>query len=521
MLGRSRVLLTVALLAALLRSTGGAKILGILPSTGWSHYVIGEGIMSALNQAGHDVTVIGAHCPKDAPSNYECIVVKDLVFDKGGSTPNLFQYRNDPYLKVLYDLYTMIGPTLSTLLMSHPKVKELLQANRSYDAVISECFVSEALYGFADHYKAPLIVFSPFGASMWTNELVGTPYPYAQIPHVFLSYTDRMTFWERFVNTALWNIDSFYYRNIFLPSQQEMYASFFPNASQSLAEVMKSTSLVLLNQHFSLSYPHPYAPNMIEVGGIQMKEPKALPEDLESFIQNSKNGVIYFSMGSMLKGSNFPEEKRNAFINAFARLKQNVLWKYENVSLPNKPENVQIRKWMPQNDILAHPNVKLFITHGGLLGSTESLFHGKPMIGVPIYGDQRLNMARAERTGYGISIEYEDLNEDLIHQAIEKVLNDPAYAKNAQLISDRYRDKPMTPAQTTVYWVDYVIRHGGAPQLHSAAVELSFVARSTLDVYGTMLLMALLMLASVRYLARKIFRMVGSHPVAKTTKKND
>lgn len=195
-----------------------------------------------------------------------------------GSEPDLFQYRNDPYLKVLYLLYTMIGPSLSEVILTHPKVKTLMNSGEQFDVVIVECFVSDVLYGFAQHFNAPLVVFSPFGASLWANELIGTPYPFSQIPHTFLCYTDRMSFGERFINTLLWNVDSFYYRNIFLPRQEEMYKTYFPNAMQSLPQVKKNVSLALLNQHFSLSFPHPYAPNMIEIGGIQIDESKPLPE---------------------------------------------------------------------------------------------------------------------------------------------------------------------------------------------------------------------------------------------------
>lgn len=40
------------------------------------------------------------------------------------------------------------------------------------------------------------------------------------------------------------------------------------------------------------------------------------------------------------------------FIKVFAKLPQRILWKYENDTLPDKPNNVMINKWMPQYDVL-------------------------------------------------------------------------------------------------------------------------------------------------------------------------
>jgi glucuronosyltransferase len=77
-----------------------------------------------------------------------------------------------------------------------------------------------------------------------------------------------------------------------------------------------------------------------------------LLQNLEKWINESAHGVIYFSLGSMIKGHTFPDEKRREFLKAFGRLPQRVLWKWENDSMPGKPDNVMIQKWMPQLDIL-------------------------------------------------------------------------------------------------------------------------------------------------------------------------
>jgi len=47
-----------------------------------------------------------------------------------------------------------------------------------------------------------------------------------------------------------------------------------------------------------------------------------------------------------------PESKRNAFLGAFSKLKQYVLWKWESDTLPGEPSNVKLGKWLPQSDIL-------------------------------------------------------------------------------------------------------------------------------------------------------------------------
>lgn len=75
-------------------------------------------------------------------------------------------------------------------------------------------------------------------------------------------------------------------------------------------------------------------------------------QDIQKFIDDSKHGVVYFCLGSMLRGASLKNETMKAFIDVFAKLPQRVLWKWEDDTMPDKPDNIKLIKWAPQQDIL-------------------------------------------------------------------------------------------------------------------------------------------------------------------------
>lgn len=59
--------------------------------------------------------------------------------------------------------------------------------------------------------------------------------------------------------------------------------------------------------------------------------------------------IIIFQI---LKASDLPADKRAMLLGAFSRMKERVLWKWEAEDMPGKPENVMLKKWIPQQDVL-------------------------------------------------------------------------------------------------------------------------------------------------------------------------
>ena len=73
-------------------------------------------------------------------------------------------------------------------------------------------------------------------------------------------------------------------------------------------------------------------------------------------------------------------EKKTVFLSVFRKLKQNVIWKWDAETMEDLPDNVRLFKWVPQQDILAHPNTKLFITSAGQSSYQETLCQQTPVV---------------------------------------------------------------------------------------------------------------------------------------------
>jgi glucuronosyltransferase len=147
-------------------------------------------------------------------------------------------------------------------------------------------------------------------------------------------------------------------------------------------------------------------------------------QDLEEFVTKSgKDGFIFFSLGSIIKAEIMPEAKRKMFLNVFSKLKQQVIWKWESETMPDLPKNVKLSKWLPQQDLLGHPNIKMFITHCGGGGTEEAIYHGVPLVGMPFFGDQPLNAQLAKNLGFLVNLEWNELTEESVSAAINEILN--------------------------------------------------------------------------------------------------
>jgi glucuronosyltransferase len=339
------------------------------------------------------------------------------------------------------------------------------------------------------------------------------------VPHPFLEYTDKMTFGERLWNGFYTVFENLVFDLYHLPKQRALYKKYFPNAKKTFDEMFKGSAIIFLNSHVTSSFPRPYLPNFIDICGIHVKPAKPLPKNLQEFADSGTDGVIIFTMGSFINSKDFPVEKREAIVKSFGKLKQKVIWKYENETLPGNKGNIKISSWLPQRDLIAHKNVKLFITHGGLLGTTEAMSEGVPVLGIPIFGDQKMNMAKAKTRGYGLYVTYDELNEETFSGALNEILSNPKFKENAEIISKRFNDRPMTPQETVVYWTEFAARHAGAPHLRAASNDLNIIQFHSIDVYA-FLFIILAIISYINFIVAKFILIKLFRKSASKEKKN-
>ncbi|XP_055915995.1 UDP-glycosyltransferase UGT5-like [Eupeodes corollae] len=478
--------------------SNAGRILAAFVFPGKSHFMMHKTLIRELLKRGHEVTFITSDSmgPNNGPNYTEVLIPPyDFWFDVQAhfKTDNLFELTSLT-LKDFLKMLEIIGTKTTEHALQQSNVQEIFNRTDTkdvYDVLIAEQFYQEAFLTLALKFDIPVILSSTLGYESYMSQMMGVITPWSFVPHGFLPFDDRMSFWERLQNTFASLYQDFYREFEYFPKQDALiqkYLSHLPIKIPKVTEMEKNISVILLNSHIPMTTPRPTVQGMIPIGGVHIYPPKPLPEDIKKFLDGAKDGAIYFSLGSNVRSADMPPEMLKIFLKVFGSLKQRVIWKFETDEIPQLPSNVMVHKWMPQSDILAHPNVKVFITHGGLFGSQEGVYHAVPLLGMPFYCDQYLNMNKATKAGYAITLKFQEITADLLKTSLLELIENPSYKENIQRISDIFRDRPLSPRDTAMYWVEYVIRHKGARHIRSAGLDLAWYQFYLLDVIGFVIL---------------------------------
>ncbi|XP_063129142.1 UDP-glucuronosyltransferase 2B10 isoform X1 [Rattus norvegicus] len=309
--------------------------------------------------------------------------------------------------------------------------------------------------------------------------------PPSYVPIAMSELSDRMTFVERMKHMIYVLCFDFWFQAFNEKKWNELYTEVLGRPT-TLSETMAKADIWLIRTYWDLEFPHPVLPNFDFVGGLHCRPAKPLPKEIEDFVQSSgEHGVVVFSLGSMV--GNLTEERANVIAAGLAQIPQKVLWRFEGKKPETLGSNTRLYKWIPQNDLLGHPKTRAFITHGGTNGIYEAIYHGIPVVGIPLFGDQYDNIVHLKTKGAAVRLDFLTMSSTDLFTALKTITNDPSYKENAMRLSRIHHDQPVKPLDRAVFWIEFVMRHKGAKHLRVAAHDLSWVQYHSLDVIGFLL----------------------------------
>lgn len=489
----------------------GYRILGIFPSNVKSHFVMFEKLMNGLIKKGHSVDVI-SYFPLDnqRTENYKHISIRDILPAKQNNVS--FQSFIKPMRNIFW--ITLVADDIGHKfcdIFKKQSVNDLISKSspEPYDLIVTELFFAPCYFALGRHLNAPIVAMSSNALFDFMNDPFGNPVNPSFVPSGMVNYSQKMTFWQRVINTICTNFMKILF-NHSIKIQDKYVEKYFGPGYPTVYELQKEVALILVNSHFLFNGIRPITPSIIEVGGMHIEEKEEeekLPQEIEKWLDESDAGCIYVSFGSMVKIESFPKEILNHFYTTFRNIKPvRVLMKIANDKElpPGMPENVKIQPWLPQIQILKHKNTKAFMTHGGLMGTMEAIYYGVPMIGVPLFGDQHSNMHHYEREKIAILMKLETINADRFTNAIQNVLNTPLYRTRITELSRIFKDRQNTPLETAIFWVEFICRNGNI--LKSPAIDLEWWQVQLLDVYGFLFLVIFITFYLIYSLSRILIR---------------
>ncbi|XP_047539280.1 UDP-glucosyltransferase 2-like [Vanessa atalanta] len=476
-----------------------AKILGVFPTPSISHQVVFRPLMLELAKRGHEVTVI----------------TTDPVFQKGQAPKNLTEIDvHDMSYEVVEDFvinhgnkkdqisffYMMCDFILEVFVkqLKSDEIQNLLRSNSQFDLVFAESFIRPALI-FSHIFNAPVIEFSSLSGINSALEMVGAATHPLIYPNAMHRRIYNLTIWEKITELYYHYSTEQIYKNHLNIENEHLKSILGPNIPD-LDDLRQNVRMLFLNVHPVWDFNRPVPPNVLFLGGLHLKPPKDIPQDLKSYLDSSKNGVIYVSFGTNVKPLMFPPETLKIFTDVFSQLAYDVLWKWDNDELPGRPKNVRISKWLPQSDLLRHPKIKLFITQGGLQSTDEAITAGVPLIGIPMLGDQWFNVEQYVKFNIGKGLSIDTLTEKQLMDAIKTISDSDSYRQNVVKLRSFINDQPQSPLERAVWWTEHVLRHSDLEYRRTPAANIHWTEYYELGIV-LLLLSSLIVLLPVTVLA--------------------
>ncbi|KAM9360877.1 UDP-glucuronosyltransferase 2A2-like [Symphorus nematophorus] len=512
----------VALMVLLCSSplVNGGKVL-VHPLDG-SHWVNMNVLIEELHSRGHEITVLrpsDSWYIKPESPHYKSITINSPAgFDAenfGSFVSTMLNLRREgaslwsrisleyELVEQFYQMHKQVLQMVGGMFEDITLMQSLRDAE--YDLVLTDPAIGGGVL-LAHRLGLPLVL-----NVRWTVQGEGhqaiAPSPFSYVPIPGTELTDKMTFSQRVKNFLYYFFTCFQTWYVTDTNYKPFVQRYFGNDVHYM-ELFQAADIWLMRNDFTFEFPRPTMPNVVYMSGFQCKPSKPLSKELEDFVQSSgEHGVIVMTLGTLV--AKLPEDITEDIAAAFAQLPQKVIWRHKGKRPSTLGNNTLLLDWLPQNDLLGHPKTRLFVAHGGTNGMQEAIYHGVPLVGLPLMFDQQDNFFRMKARGVAKVLDIATVNKDNFLEALKEVLYEPSYREKMTTLSNLHRDQPMKPLDRAMFWIEFVMRHKGAKHLRTDSYKMSMIQYHSIDVVAFLLAVILLVfivfISAVKFLWRRVF----------------
>ncbi|XP_052752727.1 UDP-glycosyltransferase UGT4-like [Galleria mellonella] len=462
--------------SAVYRGKISGRILSVLSAPLESHQMAMRPLTQELAKRGANVVVVTplpVFTNESVPSNLHEIDVSYTTNDVNQILMEHIKNGIDLDLRSQKQLINMYSTEVNAAHLNSKEMQNVINdKNNTFDLILSEASPCKLNTILSYIFKAPMIHISSLEAHFNHLNLVGgVVHPLFYPDHTQKRF-NNLTLWEKMKNLiyCFW-LEQFEYH------QEEMDTiklyEMFGNNIPTITEMNNNQdNVLLLNTHRIWTNNRPVPLSVIYYGEIDQSPQRQLEQVLKSYLDSSQNGVIYVSFGTTVTVSDIPAEKLQMLLEVLSEMPYNILFKCKKDQFSSLPGNIKVLEWIPQPELLRHPNVKLFITQGGIHSTHEAIAAEVPLVAVPILGDQFYNAEKYRYHKIGEVINLQTTTVEQFKKTIEVVLEDESYRHNIGNLRKWLSDQPQPSLERAVWWTEHVLRYGAA-HLRSPSANMS------------------------------------------------
>ncbi|KJH46551.1 UDP-glucoronosyl and UDP-glucosyl transferase [Dictyocaulus viviparus] len=508
------------LLTILLVNSDSYKILVINPKFAYSHMNFMGKIADILVDAGHDVVtfqpiidmylvgngttksrLIQTHMVKRLEAEMETLHRRET--QEPVWTANVINPIG--VLAFLPLLNELVENTLSEVLDRKEVLNQLKSEN--FDIAITELFDFIG-FGVLEAIGVKNIIGAHSSGCVieGTALSIGLPIFPSYMPASFGITSDLSDLSTRASN-LLFTFLSWYFQTSVAKTAERVMMKKLGTTATPIWETVSNMTWVLINSEPLLDFSTPTLNNVVTVGGLGVHDPKPLNEEWNRTLSLRQRTVL-ISFGTVAPSMFMPNSMKQAIIKVIKSYPNiTFIWKYEqdNEPIMNGMENLILSKWLPQADLLADKRLTLFITHGGAGSMMECATQGKPMIVVPLFGDQVRNARLIEKFGVGILLYKAQLwKSSILHDAIATIINDNSYRIAAQRLQRLLSKRPYSPREKLIKTIMLAGEFGNLPELHVTGRKLNLFVYHNIDLILLILLVTGMFTLIIFYVTSKL-----------------